>query len=73
VRVREVIPGISELIISHLTVDDVGLYECRTVNHVGSDVRSATVDVGCEYIRVKIHLSTGHLEYLIRRAVDRPD
>jgi len=48
VSVREVMPGCSELIIQHLTVDDAGEYECRTVNHVGSDHRTATVDVGCE-------------------------
>ena len=46
--VRDVIPGCSELIIQHVTVDDVGQYQCRSENHVGVDVQTATIDVGCE-------------------------
>jgi len=43
-----VIPGCSELIIRRVTVSDVGLYQCQSVNGLGSDVQTATVDVGCE-------------------------
>jgi len=48
ITVRDVIPGCSELIISRVQVSDVGLYECRSVNRVGTQTRSAAVDVGCE-------------------------
>lgn len=48
ITVRDVIPGCSELIIRHVTVSDVGLYQCQSINGLGSDVQTATVDVGCE-------------------------
>lgn len=46
VRVRDVIPGCSELIISHVRVSDVGLYQCQSVNRVGADTKTANIDVG---------------------------
>jgi len=48
VRVRGVMAGCAELIISHLTVADAGIYQCRSANRVGADLRTASVDVGCQ-------------------------
>jgi hypothetical protein len=46
IYVREVIPGCSELIIRHVTVEDAGQYSCETRNRLGSDIRQAAVSVG---------------------------